>query len=221
MRVLVTGATGTVGRTIVESLHADGIEVRAISRRGPEAVPDAEVVDDFAGRLHAVDAALWDMEAKRTGVLVWQRAGAPGWRPIDSAVTIGIRGIADYEAAARERAAFSWIKVKVGPGSPLEAVAAVRRGAPDAHLIVDANQSWTLDELREYAPQLQPYAVDLLEQPLAAGTIGRVLPLELVEVQAATGNWQALCTAARWDVRRTGDALVVEQAITLERHYEN
>jgi L-alanine-DL-glutamate epimerase-like enolase superfamily enzyme len=122
------------------------------------------------GARHAVDAALWDLEAKRTGVPVWQRAGAPGWQPVDSAVTIGIRGIADYEAAARERAGFSWIKVKVGPGSPREAVAAVRRGAPDAHLIVDANQSWTLDELRDYALQLRPFAVDLLEQPLAAGS---------------------------------------------------
>lgn len=121
------------------------------------------------GARHAVDAALWDLQAKRTGVPVWQRAGAPGWRPVDSAVTIGIRGITDYEAAARERAGFSWIKVKVGPGCPLAAVSAVRRGAPDAHLIVDANQSWTLDELREYALRLQPCAVDLLEQPLAAG----------------------------------------------------
>lgn len=64
-------------------------------------------------------------------------------------------------------------------------------------------------------------SVPLFPQPLAAGTIGRVLPLELVEVQAAEGAWQGLCTAARWDVRRTGDALVVEQALTLERHYEN
>lgn len=64
-------------------------------------------------------------------------------------------------------------------------------------------------------------SVPLFAQPLAAGTIGRVLPLDLVEVQAADGAWQGLCTAARWDVRRTGDALVVEQALTLERHYEN
>ena len=35
---------------------------------------------------------------------------------------------------------------------------------------MDTNQSWTLDELRRYAPQLEPLRVDLLEQPLAAGT---------------------------------------------------
>ena len=121
------------------------------------------------GARHAVDAALWDLEAKLTGVPVWRRANAPRWDAVASAVTIGIRDADAYEAAARERAGFPWLKVKVGPGSPLQAVAAVRRGAPDAQLIVDTNQSWTLDELRQYAPQLQPLRVDLLEQPLAAG----------------------------------------------------
>ncbi|MFT4257146.1 MAG: dipeptide epimerase [Pseudoxanthomonas sp.] len=122
------------------------------------------------GARHAVDAALWDLEAKLTGVPAWQRANAPRWAPVASAVTISIGDVAAYEAAARVRAGFPWIKVKVGRGSPLPAIEAVRRGAPDARLIVDTNQSWTLDELREYAPLLQPLRVDLLEQPLAAGT---------------------------------------------------
>ncbi|MFT3761194.1 MAG: dipeptide epimerase [Pseudoxanthomonas sp.] len=121
------------------------------------------------GARHALDAALWDLEAKSTGVPVWRRAGMPHWEPVASAVTIGIRDVDAYEAAARERAGFPWLKVKVGPGSPLEALAAVRRGAPDARLIVDANQAWTLDQLREYVPRIQPLRVDLLEQPLAVG----------------------------------------------------
>src|SRR5690606_2449468 len=49
------------------------------------------------------------------------------------------------------------------------AVAAVRRGAPQARLIVDANQSWNLEDLARFAPALSEYRVDLLEQPLAAG----------------------------------------------------
>ena len=122
------------------------------------------------GARHAVDAALWDLQAKLTGVPVWQRAQAPRWEAVSSAVTIGIRDIDAYETAARERAGFEWLKVKVGRGSPLQAITAVRRGAPDARLIVDTNQSWTLDELRQYAPSLQALRVDLLEQPLAAGT---------------------------------------------------
>ena len=121
------------------------------------------------GARHALDAALWDLEAKRSGVPVWKRAGVASWEPIDSAVTIGMRDIAAYEVAARAHADFRWLKVKVGRGSPLEAVAAIRRGAPDARLIVDANQSWSVDELLAYVEQLQPYGVDLIEQPVAVG----------------------------------------------------
>lgn len=119
------------------------------------------------GARHALDAALWDLEARRTGVPVWQRAGNSQWKPVESAVTIGIRSIAEYEASARSHADYPWLKIKVGRGSPLETVAAVRRGAPRARLIVDANQAWTVDELRDYAPALKAYAVDLLEQPIA------------------------------------------------------
>lgn len=119
------------------------------------------------GARHALDAALWDLEARHSGVPVWQRAGLRQWKPVESAVTIGIRDIAGYAATARARAGYPWLKVKVGKGSPVEAVAAVRSGAPNARLIVDANQAWSVDELRQYVPALLPYGVDLLEQPVA------------------------------------------------------
>lgn len=121
------------------------------------------------GARHALDAALWDLEAKRSGVPVWRRAGAARWAPVASVATIGMRGLDAYEATARRHARFPWLKVKVARESPLEAVAAVRRGAPDARLVVDANQSWSVDELCAYAPRLQALGVDLIEQPVAVG----------------------------------------------------
>lgn len=121
------------------------------------------------GARHALDAALWDLEAKQTGIPAWRRAAAARWSPVASAVTIGIRSIDGYEAAARARRGFSWLKVKVGPESPLDAVAAVRRGAPHAHLIVDANQAWSVDDLAAWEPLLRRFRVDLIEQPVAVG----------------------------------------------------
>src|SRR3546814_1028446 len=44
-----------------------------------------------------------------------------------------------------------------------------RSAAPRPRLIVDANQSWTLDDLHRFSPELVALGVDLLEQPLAAG----------------------------------------------------
>lgn len=52
-----------------------------------------------------------------------------------------------------------------------------------------------------------------------AGQTGRVLPLDLVEVREAEGTWQGMCTAISISARRDDKAVVVEQTITIERHY--
>ena len=117
----------------------------------------------------AVDAALWDLQAKQTGTRVWARAGVRAGGPVESAVTIGIRTPEAYELAARAIAQHPWIKIKVDRNDPIAAVAAVRRGAPRARLIVDANQAWDLDDLARFAPALLEHNVDVLEQPLAVG----------------------------------------------------
>ncbi|HSW12829.1 MAG TPA: N-acetyl-D-Glu racemase DgcA [Solimonas sp.] len=120
------------------------------------------------GARNAVDAALWDLQAKQTGVRAWTRAGLPHGGPVQSAVTIGIRSPEAFDTAARSLADHPWLKIKVDRNDPVAAVAAVRRGAPHARLIVDANQSWKLEDLARFAPALLKYKVDLLEQPLAA-----------------------------------------------------
>jgi hypothetical protein len=66
-------------------------------------------------------------------------------------------------------------------------------------------------------------AVDLVlplfAGPLRAGEVGRVLPLDLVEVVGEGGIWHGLCTAVRTEARIGDKAAVIEQTITLERHY--
>ena len=45
----------------------------------------------------------------------------------------------------------------------------MRSGAPDARLIVDANEGWTADLYQAFAPELQNLGVEMIEQPLPAG----------------------------------------------------
>jgi L-Ala-D/L-Glu epimerase len=120
----------------------------------------------IGGARTAVDAALWDLEAKRTGRRAWDLAGIGNTREVASAVTIGIRSIEGYEKAARELAQYRWLKIKVSGEQPLECVQAVRRGAPNSRLIVDANQAWDVPTLYSLAPQLAKLRVELLEQPV-------------------------------------------------------
>jgi L-alanine-DL-glutamate epimerase-like enolase superfamily enzyme len=78
------------------------------------------------GARNALDCALWDLEAKQRGRSLFD--GIPFPQP--TAFTIGMRSLDAYEAAARLHARFPLLKVKVGAGDPLPAIAAVRRGAP-------------------------------------------------------------------------------------------
>jgi len=63
--------------------------------------------------------------------------------------------------------------------------------------------------------------VPLFTAPLRPGEVGRILPLDLVEVVAEDGTWHGLCTAVRTGARIGEKAVVIEQTITLERHYSD
>lgn len=118
------------------------------------------------GARNAIDITLWDLEAKRSGKRAWELAGIPDAHPISTTETIGIRSLAAFEERARQLSSYEWIKIKVDAKEPIECVRAVRRGAPRARLVVDANQAWDVKQLVEIAPALVELKVDLLEQPV-------------------------------------------------------
>ena len=114
----------------------------------------------------ALDLALWDLEAKVSGVPAWQRAGITALRPITTAFTIGMRSLKATAARAGELSELPLLKIKVGSDEPLEFIRAVHAAAPRSRLIVDPNQSWSLQLLKGLAPELEALNVVLLEQPL-------------------------------------------------------
>jgi L-Ala-D/L-Glu epimerase len=117
---------------------------------------------------NALDAALWDLESRLSHVPVWTQLGRPPHSPLVSALTISIGTPQEMEAAAARMANARLIKIKVNADDPAGRIEAVRRAAPAAMLIVDPNESWTIDILREVQPALERASVSLLEQPLPA-----------------------------------------------------
>lgn len=117
---------------------------------------------------NALDAALWDLEAKWAGRRVWQMLGLPEPKPMLTAFTISLGEPGAMEAAARAAAHRELLKVKLGGEGDVERVEAVRRGAPDARLIVDANAAWAGQDVERLAHALFALGVELIEQPLAA-----------------------------------------------------
>ncbi len=118
---------------------------------------------------NAVDCALWDFEAKKTGIPVFLRAGIGEMRPLVTAYTLSL-GTPDSMGEAATRAAHRpLLKVKLGGEGDPERIAAVREAAPEARLIVDANEAWRADTLAANLAACEEAGVELIEQPLPAG----------------------------------------------------
>ena len=146
-------------------------ELEALRGRIEAGISRGELCDLLppGGARCALDAALWDLEAKQTGTGVFARAGIVAPKAVATAYTIGIRDLAAYKATARAYADYPVLKIKVAGDDPLAAIAAVRRGAPKPALIVDANQSWSVAQLKALAEPLSRMGVVLLEQPIPVG----------------------------------------------------
>jgi L-Ala-D/L-Glu epimerase len=117
---------------------------------------------------NALDCALWDLEAKKAGLPVWRLAGLPEPAPCITAYTLSLDTPMAMGRAAEQARGFPLLKLKLAREAVLDSVAAVHRAAPGARLIVDANEAWDLDLLREAAPRLHELNVALIEQPLPA-----------------------------------------------------
>lgn len=117
---------------------------------------------------NAVDCALWDMEAQLAGRSIASLNGLQESGETITAVTVSLDEPARMAKAAAALATAPLIKVKVDANAPLDAVRAVRTAVADARLIVDPNESWTMDLLRSVLPALADLKVDLIEQPIPA-----------------------------------------------------
>lgn len=118
---------------------------------------------------NALDCAMWDLEARRSGRSVWELAGRvrPPRQP--TAMTLVMTSPEDMADQARQHAAFQNLKIKLGPSQAEAMVRAVRAARPDARLAVDANEAWTLAQLESLYPVFVEAGVTLIEQPLRAG----------------------------------------------------
>ncbi|MBY5808000.1 N-acetyl-D-Glu racemase DgcA [Rhizobium leguminosarum] len=143
---------------------------------------------------NAVDCAHWDLEAKRTGDSVAARLGLADLKPLTTAYTISLGAPEVMAAQAREHAGRALLKVKVGTGDDESRIRAVRAAAPDAAIILDANEGWPEAVLERHLNIAAEAGVTLVEQPLPAGRDGL-----LAEIR------RPLLVCADESVHHTGD----------------
>jgi L-alanine-DL-glutamate epimerase-like enolase superfamily enzyme len=129
---------------------------------------------------NAVDCALWDLEAKRAGKSVAELAGLERPGPELTAFTLSLDTPENMLEDARQNADRPLLKIKLGTDDDIARIEAVRKGAPDSRIIVDANEGWTAETYREIAPVLVRLGVAMVEQPLPAGDDDALLGLDRV-----------------------------------------
>jgi L-alanine-DL-glutamate epimerase-like enolase superfamily enzyme len=128
---------------------------------------------------NALDCAYWDFEAKQNGCRAYQLAALATPKPLVTAYTISLDHPDAMADAAARAAKLPLLKVKLGGGpEDVERIAAVRRAAPKAELIVDANEGWDDRDLERNFTACAQAGVSLIEQPLPEG---RDLALKQIE----------------------------------------
>ena len=184
----ISRGSKTEARVLTVAVHQGGVEGRGESAPyGRYGETPASVTDqirslperfshaDLPGLLpagaarNAVDCALWDLAAKTAGKRVWDLAGLAAPGPVLTAVTLSLDTPERMRDAAARHAHRPLLKIKLGTADDMARLAAVRAGAPNARIIVDANEGWTADIYADLAPHLLRIGVVLVEQPLPAG----------------------------------------------------
>ena len=118
---------------------------------------------------NAADCALWDLEAKLSGQRVHELLGQPAPSPLLCAYTLSLGSPESMYEAAYEHRKNPLLKLKCDGAGDLPRLRAVRRGAPDARLIIDANESWTPEIYTDLLAPLAELGVEMIEQPFPRG----------------------------------------------------
>jgi len=127
---------------------------------------------------NAVDCALWDLEAKQAGEPVWELAGLSTPGPEITAYTLSLDTPEKMREQATKHAFRPLLKIKLGTPDDMARLEAVRAGAPNSSIIVDANEGWSAEVYTELAPHLVRLGVKLVEQPLPAGEDEALIGME-------------------------------------------
>jgi L-alanine-DL-glutamate epimerase-like enolase superfamily enzyme len=117
---------------------------------------------------NALDCALWDLDAKRLEQPVWQLAGITKPASLQSAFTISLGSPEKMATDTKNASQRSVLKIKLGGDGDVERMQAVRQAAPNATLILDANEAWNETNFSTFMKAAKSIKADLIEQPLAS-----------------------------------------------------
>jgi L-Ala-D/L-Glu epimerase len=129
---------------------------------------DARTLLPAGAARNALDCALLDWRAKKQKTSVTALLSLTPPPPVTTAYTISLGTPDEMRSSAAKAAQRPLLKIKLGTPDDINRLKAVRDGAPDSTLIVDANEGWSIADLERLLPILAAEKVALIEQPLPA-----------------------------------------------------
>ena len=126
---------------------------------------------------NAVDCALWDFECKKRDQRIWKIAGIQVPEQKITAYTLSLDEPENMFKQAEKNSNRPLLKIKLGTPNDMPRLEAVRKGAPNSEIIVDANEGWDAELYSQLAPELVRLGVKLVEQPLPANQDGDLIGL--------------------------------------------
>jgi len=224
-RFVIARGSNTVAEVVVATIHDNGhtgrgecvpyarygetpqsilAAIRAVTLDTADRDKLAALLPAGAAR-NALDCALWDLQARKAQRSVPDLCGIEPPRPVITAYTLSLGAPQSMAEAAKRAADRPVLKIKLGGAHDAACLAAVRDSAPDATLIVDANEGWQQRNLHRLLDQCADLGVALVEQPLPAGadaalgSINRPVPLcadeslhNIDDLQAISGRYDAV-----------------------------
>lgn len=129
----------------------------------------AGIVDDPHATC-GIDAALWDLAARRRGVPLWSLLGGRGDRLVEAGLVVGSAPTVDELIAGIDRHlvadGYRRVKIRVRPGWDVEPLEAVRIRFGRIPLMADAGGAYTREHLAHLA-SWDRFGLVMIEQPLA------------------------------------------------------
>lgn len=132
---------------------------------------DLQQVLSHGSARNVLDCALWRLEAAQQGCSLCEYANILRHNSVITAQTLSLDSIDAMALSAAEAVASGakLLKIKLNAEQVIEKVAAIRQSAPNAQLIIDANEAWASLSLPDIFAQLSQYGIAMVEQPLPAG----------------------------------------------------
>ena len=117
---------------------------------------------------NALDCAFWDLSCKIENRDIWSITNQVKPKKVASCYTVVLDEVEKMILDAQKHSHFPLLKLKVNKNNLEKTLTGIRKVSPNSSIILDANESFNFQILRDNMELFLNLKIDLIEQPLPA-----------------------------------------------------